>query len=144
MRGDVQYFHGPMRNIAAPSRDPRPIERSLNREDFEKLRIEHSTIGRMVSRQIDIKIDANDLIKHFKSEFETRGTKATYDLRKIERWCRDQLERNTPTLSDTMNLKATLIDAACDWHAEVDTKSAGPDQVRPLVNNLLREYVGEE
>lgn len=144
MRSDVRYFHGPMRNIAAPNRDARPVERTLTSEDFADVRIEHSTVGRMISRQIDIKIDANDLIKHLKGEFETRGTKATYDLRKVERWCRDQLERNTPTLSSTTNLKATLLDAACDWHAEVASKSAGPDQVRPLVNNLLLEYLGEE
>lgn len=133
-----------MRNIAAPNHDTRPVDRALTSEDFAEIRVVHSTVGRMVSRQIDVKIDANDLIDHLKGQVETRGTETKYDLLKIERWCRDHLERNTPVLKDAKNIKATLINEACDWQGEAEPNPAGPDQVRPIVTALLQEYSTEE
>jgi|GEM_PF-4475486 hypothetical protein len=98
----------------------------------------------MVSRQIDLKIDGNDLINHLKGQVEARGTEAKYNLLKIERWCRDHLERNTPVLKDAQNIKSILINAACDWQGEAEPNPAGPDQVRPIVTTLLLEYSAEE
>lgn len=144
VRGEVWCSYGPTRNIALPKRSARPIERIPTREDFEDVRIDTSTVGRLISRQIDVKLDANELLDLLSKKIETRGAKPTYDLLKIERWCRDKLERNTPILKDAKNLRATLIAAACDWHSETEIKPAGPDQVRPIVNDLLREYGAEE
>ncbi|QCI98798.1 hypothetical protein [Agrobacterium larrymoorei] len=144
VRGDVRYFHGPMRNIALPHRGSQPVNRPLARDDFEEVRIANSTVGRMISRQIDVKVDAKDLIEHLIRQNETRGAPPAYDLNKIERWCRDQLERNAVLKDMTGELSATLINAASDWQGKIFTKPAGPDQIRPIVTRLLREYVNEE
>ncbi|ATN32986.1 hypothetical protein ACO34A_04120 [Rhizobium sp. ACO-34A] len=133
-----------MRNIALPHREPQTVNRPLARDDFEEVHVANSTVGRLISRQIDIKIDSNDLIEHLIAQNETRGAPPAYDLNKIERWCRDQLERNVVLKGVTGELSATLINAASDWQGEIFMKPAGPDQIRPIVTRLLREYVNEE
>ncbi|WP_306141483.1 hypothetical protein [Roseibium sp. MMSF_3412] len=140
MRNDVKYFLGQMRNIKAPGLGTKQIDRSLTIEDFDNICVRYSTVGRLVSRQIDLTVDAKDLIEYLANRIETRGAKTKYELYKVERWCRAQLESNTPILQDTTKVQAALINAACDWQGKVDAQPAGPDQVRPIVIELMREY----
>lgn len=144
VREDLPCFPRSMRNLALPDRGERPITRSLNRADFSQINVDQSTVGRMISQQIDVTIDANDLISLLVSRNETRGAPRKHNALEIERWCRSHLERNTPILRNSENLKATLINAACDWQGEKNADPAGPDQVRPIVDMLLREYTAEE
>lgn len=144
VRGDLKYFCGSMRNLALPNRGARPIKRTPNRTDFYEINVAYSTVGQMISQQVDISIDANDLVELLIKSTETRGAPSKYGVWAIERWCRNQLERNTSPLQKPSNLRASLINATCDWQGETNAEPAGPDQVRPIVDKLLLEYCIEE
>lgn len=64
MRHEVRYFLGQMRNIKAPELGTKQIDRDLTIEDFDNIYVTDSTVGRLVSRQIDLRIDAKDLIEY--------------------------------------------------------------------------------
>lgn len=144
VRGEVRYSAGRMKNLHLRNPTAKPLNRDLVREDFEILEIEHSTVGRLLSYQIEVHVDAEELIKDLVGRVETRGADPKYNLLKIERWCRSQLETNSPTLSEQNNLKSTLIKAACDWYAKIYRAPAGDDQVRPIVDRLILEYTSEQ
>ena len=127
-----------------PNRDPRPAIRNPNRADFSKMRVADSTVGRLTSEQFDLTIDACMLVDLLISATETRGAPRKHNSLEIERWCRNQLERNNSLLKEANNLRARLIDGACDWQGAKYLEPAGQDQIRPIVDRLLVEYGTEE
>jgi hypothetical protein len=144
VRDQLKSFCHSVHNPALPNRDPRPPTRSLNRSDFSKIRVATSTVGRLTSEQFDLTIDACMLIDVLISATETRGAPRKHNSLEIERWCRNQLERNNSFLTDAKNLRAQLIDIASDWQGRKHLEPAGPDQIRPIVDKLLIEYGCEE
>ncbi len=144
VRDELKYFCSSVRNSALPNRDPRPATRNPNRADFSKMRVADSTVGRLTSEQFDLTIDACMLVELLVSVTETRGAPRKHNSLEIERWCRNQLERKNSFVKEPDNLRARLIDSACDWQGETQLEPAGQDQVRPIVDKLMAEYCAEE
>ena len=144
VRDDLNHFCNSVRNPALRNRDAGPVTRSLNRSDFSNIRVTASTVGRLTSEQFDLAVDAKGLISLLIEATETRGAPSKHNLLEIERWCRNHLERNTGLLNEAINMRATLINSACDWQGETYPEAAGPDQIRPIVDKLLLEYGCEE
>ncbi len=144
VREGLKYFSHSVRNPALRNRDARTVTRSLNRSDFSNIRVLDSTVGRLTSEQFDLTVDAKGLVSLLIEATETRGAPNKHNLLEVERWCRNHIERNTELLRDTAKPKAVLINAASDWQGETHPEPAGPDQIRPIVDRLLREYDCEE
>lgn len=144
VRDELKCFCHSVRNPALPNRDPRPATRNPNRADFSRMSVADSTVGRLTSEKFDLTIDACMLVDLLITATETRGAPRKYNSLEIERWCRNELERNNSFLKEASNLRAQLIARACDWQGEKHLKLAGQDQIRPIVNRLMEEYGNEE
>lgn len=95
-RQEVRYRLGQLRFPTAAKElgvrvDP---NRQLDKHDFDRLDIEHSTVGIRLYSRTHIWIDAIDLIRNLIERTETRGRKAESDWRSIEIHARQFIERN--------------------------------------------------
>jgi len=144
-RSEVRAYHGRQKNIAAPVYGSHLPDRPPNSTDYERISVEHSTIGSLVSRQYETWVDAPQLIGHLLNGLETRGAPQKHDRLRIERWCRNVFESGDVPV--TQGSRAELTARCLDWLATTSGDAdqiAGEAQVRPIISQLLVEYASAQ
>jgi hypothetical protein len=130
-------------NPKAPAYGQKPPEYPINPIEFERMNVELSTVGRLVSRQHVIRIDVEDLLNCLIEECETRGKKATINRGHAEHLARKLIETWQPS-SERAITKQAIIDAVADpvtgLPGTSDGDVASSDQVRSVINKLWPEY----
>lgn len=145
--GSVQSIFGYRRKNIKVKSDPwRDYGQPASKEDFDHINVEHSTIGRLVSRQIEVWVDPVSLTENIFVETERRGAKEKINWGAIEAWCRDEIEAGRP--SRDCQGRRQLVNAAADWYSSLPNAPAdialSNDQVAKRMAPLFDEYEFEK
>ena len=142
-RGKVAHESIYIHNPKAPAYGRKPPEYPINPIEFEGINVALSTVGRLVSRQHAIRVDKEDLLNCLIAEHENRGRKSRFDRDAAERIARERIEA-WDAADEKALTKEAIINAVADPQFGIagtsDGDVASNDQVRPVVDELWKEY----
>lgn len=130
-RGSLVYLQ------ARVEREYRLLRLRLDPEERLKLHITMSQVGSRIWTRRHCEIDVMQIVEHLVDSAETRGHPKKYEWDKIERWCRDYIER-----TGIPKERAQLSSIAATSYSNAHRKDKLPDDrsMNDFVAGLISEY----